>query len=251
MPLIEIDGGELHYEEFGAGFPVLCFAPGSLNSRIDFWRHSPRDPGKPSPLFDPTAELAAHFRVIVMDQRNAGRSRARIGPADDWHSYAKDHIALLDHLKVERCHTLGACIGASFCLKLCELIPQRIVTAVLMQPIGRVPENIDYTRRELESTWGPGMRKANPALDPKELRDLGERLFAPEFVHSVTREFVAGCAIPMLVMPGNDVAHPAAISDELVRLAPLAEVLKYWKGEGRSSYAAACARDFLLRNTPR
>ena len=82
-------------------------------------------------------------------------------------------------------------------------------------------------------------------------RETGERLFEPEFVHSVTRELVAGCAIPMLVMPGNDVAHPAAISDELVRLAPRAEVLKYWKGEGRSSYAARCARDFLLRNTPR
>ena len=186
-----------------------------------------------------------------MDQRNAGRSRARIGPGDDWDTYAQDHVALLDHLKVERCHVLGACIGASFCLKLCELVPARIAAAVLMQPIGRVPENVDYTSRELVSTWTPGMRKTNPDLDPEALRDLGERLFAPEFVHSVSREFVAGCATPMLIMPGNDLAHPAAISEELVRLAPRAEMLKNWKGEGRSPYAARCARDFLLRNTPR
>jgi pimeloyl-ACP methyl ester carboxylesterase len=250
MPLMKIDGGEIHYEEFGSGEPVLCFAPGSLNSQIDFWHHSPRKPGQPAPWMDPTVELASHFRVIAMDQRNAGRSRAGLGPTDDWHTYAQDHIALLDHLAVDRCHTLGACIGASFCLKLCELVPDRIVTAVLLQPIGRIPENIAYTERELENTWAPGMRKTNPDLDRDALRDLGGRLFEKEFVHSVTREFVAGCNIPMLIMPGNDMAHPAAVADELLRLAPRAEFLKDWKGAARS-YAARCTRDFLSRNPPR
>ena len=52
----------------------------------------------------------------------------------------------------------------------------------------------------------------------------------------------------MLLMPGNDTAHPAAISDEVLRLAPQIEYLKVWKGEGRA-YSALCTRDFLLRNT--
>jgi len=249
MPLMQIDGGEIHYEEFGAGYPVLSFAPGSLNSRIEFWHASPRNPDKPAPWFDPTVDLAPHFRVIAADQRNAGRSRARLSAGDDWHTYAGDHVALLDHLAIERCHVLGACIGASFCLKLCELAPDRIASAVLLQPIGRVPENIAYTQRELENTWLPGMRKTNPDLDLAALRDLGSRMFDQEFVHSVTREFVASCAIPMLIMPGSDMAHPTAVAEELMRLAPRAEYLKHWKSEGRA-YAAACARDFLLRNTP-
>ena len=249
MPVMKIADGEIYYEEFGRGFPVLCFAPGSLRSRIDYWHQSPRDPSKPSPAMDPTADLAAHFRVIAMDQRNAGRSRAPVGASAGWDTYAGDHIALLDHLGIDRCHTIGACIGASFCLKLAEMVPHRIASAVLMQPIGRVPENVAYTKRETAENWGPGLCKSNPALDLADVVALGERMFSPEFVHSVTRDFVAGCRTPMLLMPGNDTAHPAAISDEVLRLAPNIEYLKVWKGEGRA-YSALCTRDFLLRHTP-
>jgi len=250
MPIMTIADGEIHYAEFGSGFPVLCFAPGSLRSQIQYWHASPRDPSKPSTMMDPTVELAADFRVVAMDQRNASRSRAPVRAGDGWQTYAGDHIALLDHLGIARCHVLGACIGASFCLKLAEMIPQRIASAVLMQPIGRVPENIDYTRRETAGNWGAGMCKDNPALALADVIALGERMFTPEFVHSVTREFVAGCATPMLLMPGNDTAHPAAISDEVLRLAPRIEFLKAWKGDARA-YSAACTRDFLRRNTPR
>src|SRR6266852_4701856 len=75
MPVFERAGVSLYYEEFGSGYPLLLFAPGGMRSSIDFWRHSP---------FDPTAELAQDFRVIAMDQRNAGRSRAPISAADGW-----------------------------------------------------------------------------------------------------------------------------------------------------------------------
>ena len=129
------------------------------------------------------------------------------------------------------------------------MVPHRIASAVLMQPIGRVTENVAYTKRETAENWGPGLCKSNPALDLADVIALGERMFSPEFVHSVTRDFVAGCRTPMLLMPGNDTAHPAAISDEVLRLAPNIEYLKVWKGEGRA-YSALCTRDFLLRHTP-
>jgi hypothetical protein len=120
---------------------------------------------------------------------------------------------------------------------------------VLMQPIGRVADNIAYTKRETAENWGPGMCRDNPALALADVIALGERMFTPEFVHSVTRDFVAGCRTPMLLMPGNDTAHPAAISDEVLRLAPRVEYLKLWKGEHRA-YSALATRDFLARNTP-
>jgi hypothetical protein len=44
MPTVPIDSGEIYYEEFGKGFPVLCFSPGSLRSQISFWRYLPRNP---------------------------------------------------------------------------------------------------------------------------------------------------------------------------------------------------------------
>ena len=85
---------------------------------------------------DPTTVLAKHFRVIAMDQRNAGRSTAPIRATDDWGTYAADHIAVLDHLKIERAHIMGGCIGSSFCLRLCRDVPERISAAVLQNPIG-------------------------------------------------------------------------------------------------------------------
>jgi len=250
MPVLRTADGEIYYEEFGSGFPVLCFAPGSLRSQIPYWHGSPRDLSKPSPSMDPTKDLATEFRVIAMDQRNAGRSRAPVKPSDGWETYARDQIAVLDHLGIDRCHTLGACIGASFCLKLAELVPERIASCVLMQPIGRVPENIAYTKREIAENWGPGMCRDNPTLKLDDVIALGARLFDREFVHSVTREFVAGCETPMLLMPGNDTAHPGAISDEVLQLAPRIEYLKQWKNAGKA-YSVPVTRDFLARNTPR
>lgn len=249
MPVLKTGDVEIYYEEFGRGVPVLCFAPGSLRSHIAYWHCSPKEPTKPPTFMDPTVDLAGDFRIIAMDQRNAGRSRAPVRVTDGWETYAQDHIALLDHLGIARCHVLGACIGASFCLKLCEMVPQRIMSAVLMQPIGRVPENIAYTKRETAENWGLGMCKTNPTVDLADIIAMGERMFTPEFVHCVTREFVAGCRIPMLLMPGSDTAHPAATSDEVLRLAPNIEYFKAWKGEARA-YSAQVTRDFLKRNTP-
>src|SRR5438105_7363374 len=191
MPVMKKGDVEIHYEEHGNGIPVLCFAPGSLRSHIDYWHCSPKEPTRPPTFMDPTVDLAGDFRIIVMDQRNAGRSRAPVRATDGWDTYARDHIALLDHLGIARCHTLGACIGASFCLKLCEMVPQRIASAVLMQPIGRVPENIAYTRRETAENWGLGMCKTNPAIDLADVIAHCDRMSSREFVQRVTREFVA------------------------------------------------------------
>ena len=93
MPSFEHHGAHIYYEELGRGFPILTFAPAGLQSVIDVW-------SQPSAPINPTTEWAADFRVIAMDQRNAGgQSRAPITAQDGWDSYTADHIALLDHLR--------------------------------------------------------------------------------------------------------------------------------------------------------
>src|SRR5262249_35898464 len=119
-------------EEFGQGFPILTFAPAGLASTIAVWSQA-------SAPINPTTEWSKQFRVIAMDQRNAGgRSRAPITAGDGWHSYAADHIAVLDHLKIDKCHLYGQCIGGSFIFSMLKAQPDRIACAVLAQPIGRV-----------------------------------------------------------------------------------------------------------------
>ena len=100
MPSFSHDDATIYYEEFGQGFPILTFAPAGLQSTISVW-------GRPSAPVDPTTEFADEFRVIALDQRNAGgQSTAPIKATDGWQSYAADHIALLDHLGIESCHLI-------------------------------------------------------------------------------------------------------------------------------------------------
>lgn len=83
MPFLKVENGEIHYEEHGTGYPVLLFAPGFLSSRIERWRTNPARPGIAQDWLDPIAELPSRFRLVALDVRNAGRSRAAIGPDDD------------------------------------------------------------------------------------------------------------------------------------------------------------------------
>ena len=52
----------------------------------------------------------------------------------------------------------------------------------------------------------------------------------PDFVFTVTRDFVRACQTPILVLPDDVPAHPYAVALECARLAPNAEVSLYpWK----------------------
>jgi hypothetical protein len=64
-PTFEHHGASIYDEEFDQGFPVLTPAPAGLQSIIDVWT------GSSAPV-NPTTEFAGSFRVIAMDQRNAG-----------------------------------------------------------------------------------------------------------------------------------------------------------------------------------
>jgi pimeloyl-ACP methyl ester carboxylesterase len=92
-------------ERGGRDADAQHLGPGGLRSELDFWRHSPANPSAPAVWMDPMATLGKKYRVVAMDQRNAGRSRTRIAPSDDWHIYAADHPALAEHLGLDRFHT--------------------------------------------------------------------------------------------------------------------------------------------------
>ena len=101
-----------------------------------------------------------------MDQRNAGgQSRAPITARDSWDSYTQDHIALLDHLRIDRCHLYGQCIGGSFILNLIKKQPERVAAAVLAQPIGRVARCCRARRRG--SRPGPPRSRIIPRPRPR------------------------------------------------------------------------------------
>jgi pimeloyl-ACP methyl ester carboxylesterase len=235
MSVFERAGVSLYYEEYGSGYPLLLFAPGGMRSSIDFWRRSP---------FDPTAELAKDFRVIAMDQRNAGRSRAPVSAADGWETYAGDHLALLDHLGARRAHVMGGCIGSSYCLGLIKLAPDRVSAAVLQNPIGLSPEN-RAAFYEMFDGWASELMKARPELSEAAFKDFRARMYDGDFVFAVSRDFVSACRTPMLVLAGDDLYHPAPIAEEIARLAPNAQLITKWKAPDATPPAVARVRAFL------
>lgn len=248
MPVLTLADAEIHFEEYGRGFPVLLFAPGGMRSRIEMW-HAPAG-GPPRAWNDWTEALAANYRVVAMDQRNAGRSRGAIGADHGWQTYAADHLALMDHLGVERFHTLGGCIGSSFCLKLCEIAPDRIASAVLQNPIGLHPEFPTYFP-DSYAEWVAEQRAARPELDEAALRAFGQNMWDGDFAFSVGREFARRCTVPTLVLPGDDTPHPTVTGFELAELLPGAELLRDWKGPEHLEEQRRRVLAFLDKHTPR
>jgi pimeloyl-ACP methyl ester carboxylesterase len=234
MPLFTRDEASIHYEEYGAGAPLVLFAPGGMRSSIEFWKRAP---------WNPIDELAASFRVIALDQRNAGRSRAKVRAGDGWHSYAADHVALLDHLGIERCVALGGCIGSSFCLGLIQAAPERVSAAVLQNPIG-LHENRE-SFYALFDGWAAELRAQQPDVPEAAWSAFRERMYGGDFVFNVSREFIRNCRTPLLILAGSDPYHPTPISRELAALAPNAELVLDWKEPGRLPAAVERARTFL------
>src|ERR1700693_5614874 len=144
MAQFESDTASLHFEEYGSGYPILLMAPGAMESTIEKWAGA---------TINPLALYADTFRLIAMDQRNAGQSFGPLETADPWGAYARDQVALLDHLGVEQCHVMGACIGGSFALKLIELTPSRVAAAVLIQPVGITAGN-GPLYEQMWRSWG-------------------------------------------------------------------------------------------------
>ena len=240
MATFERGGAEIHYDVRGDGYPVLLFAPGGMRSAASFWQRS---------SWNPIEVLAPRFRVIAMDQRNAGRSSAPVLAGDGWHEYTADHLALLDHLGIERCHLLGGCIGGSYCLGVIAKAPERVSAAVLQQPIGLSGEN-RQAFYDMFDGWANELLKSRPEIPDGTWREFRERMYGGDFVFNVSRDDVRACPSPLLVLMGNDLYHPEATSRDIVSLAPRAELVEQWKTPDTLAVAVDRVIAFLTEHTP-
>jgi pimeloyl-ACP methyl ester carboxylesterase len=242
MAQFEYDSTSIYFEEHGSGFPVLLIAPGAMNSVVEMWA---------SATINPLALYQDTFHLIAMDQRNAGRSSGPLEPSDPWGAYARDQLALLDHLGFDRFHVLGCCIGGSFALKLIEQAPDRVAAAVLQQPIGITGGN-GPLYEQMWRSWGDQLSN-RPDLTREDIEKFGTSMWRDDdFVVSVSRDFVRACDTPLLVLPGTDRYHPGATGREIAALAPAGSAFEPWKDSPQHvSQAVAAVRAFLQTHVPR
>ena len=143
-----------------------------------------------------------------MDQRNAGgQSRAPITAQDGWDNYTADHIAVLDHLRIDKCHLYGQCIGGSFILNMLKHHPERVQSAVLAQPIGRVGP-MPPGRPARFNGWAETLKDHPEATEPV-LDAFNQNLYGPGFTYCCDRDFVKTSRRPAWCSPATTRRIPA------------------------------------------
>ena len=238
MPYFVNDDVRIYYEESGSGFPVLLIAPGGMKSAIPVWANAP---------WHPVEQFSGEFRVIAMDQRNAGRSSAPVSAGDSWHVYTADQLGLMDHLGIDRFHVAGMCIGGAYAMSLIQAAPERVASAVMFQPIG-LSDNRDAFFAMFNG-WADELKQERDDFSDDDLTAFRETMYGGDFVFSESREFAQGVTTPLLVLLGNDLYHPSSISREVVALAQNAELIERWKEPEDQPAAKARVLEFLRQNS--
>lgn len=236
----------IRYEEWGAGFPLLIIPGGGLNSAIS---------GLTNP-FNTVEEFKGEYRCISADLRtaNTGQSSGPLEIERAWDMHTDDQLGVLDHLGVDKFFVMGFCIGGPFIWNLIKRAPNRVVAAVLAQPVGFRPEMPTVLYDGSMTGWGPDYVKRFPNVTMDTIQKYLTKMYRdnPDFVFTVTRDFVRNCQTPVLIMPDDIPAHPYKVAMESAMLAPKAEVSMFpWKEpKERIPLAVRQIHSFLKAHRP-
>jgi pimeloyl-ACP methyl ester carboxylesterase len=150
---VKVNGITLAYREIGSGFPLLMI--NGFASTMDTWN---------PPVL---AMLAAHFRVIIFDNRGTGYSSLSEQPFS-MALFADDTLALMEALRISRAHVLGLSMGASVAQELVLAKPELVDRLILIAgTFGG-----DRAERMQQETWEKLADKSGSPLD------LANRMFS-------------------------------------------------------------------------
>ena len=247
MPFFQRGDTRISYEEAGSGFPLMVIPGGGLNSTVA---------GLATHPFNPLGVFKDEYRVIAADLRNAngGQSTGPLEIDRPWDAYTDDHLALMDHLGIDKFLVLGFCIGGPFIWNLLKRAPDRVVAGVLTQPSGFRPTMPDLFYQNNIKGWAPQLCERRPDVAMAQASDFLHNMYTrrADFVFTVSRDFVRDCKAPVLILPDDVPAHPYAVAIESAHLAPNAQLSLYpWKANPEQiEIALRHVRTFLKANRP-
>ena len=209
--VFESDGTRLHYEVFGEGEPLL-WVHGFMGSGAD-WSY----------IFN---EPPAGFRLIAPDLRGHGAS---FDPARDvaspfsFRQAARDILALLSHLQIDRVKAIGLSGGGITLLHMATADPKRIGAMVLVSAPPYFPAQARAIQRHaseamFSETELDAMRKRHVHGDPQLQRLLANaRAFADSYDDvNFTPPYLGTITADTLIVFGDrDPLYPVSIAFEL------------------------------------
>lgn len=259
MPTAVIDGVATNYEVMGSGPPLLMYSPGGFDATLDKWRTL--GVYARIKLLD---HLPAKYTCIVFDRRETGRSGGRVERVT-WRHYVAQGRGLLDHLKIEKAHLMGGCVGCSPVLAFGVAHPERVWSMVLFWPVGGVKYRLNAHSRFAQhlayledhdlsqvvalvrshdhgfgkdargGPWASVIRtdaafaEAYSRLDVERYRVLvagmARTLVDRDTAPGAEPEDLLGLDLPALVIPGKDASHATSAARYLEECLPRAE---YW-----------------------
>jgi pimeloyl-ACP methyl ester carboxylesterase len=259
MATAVIDGITTRYEVMGSGPPLLMYAPGGFNATVETW--STQGVYAKIKLLE---HLPKKYTCILFDRRECGQSGGRVEHVT-WAHYVAQGKGLLEHLKIERAHIMGGCMGCCPVSAFAVRHPRAVLSMVLFWPVGGAKYRISSHQRfaqHLAYVEQHGL-EAVVALVAKEGKPFGadprggpwasvikhDRDFAAAYAKQDVERYkliVAGMArglfdrdtapgaepedllrldTPTLVIPGRDAAHATSAARYLEECLPHAE---YW-----------------------
>ncbi len=259
MKFAEIDGIRTRYDVIGEGEPLLMYAPGGFDATIEKWS-TQGVYAKVKPL----ENLSKRFSCIVFDRRECGQSGGRVERVTYAH-YVAQGLALLDHLKIDKAHLMGGCMGCSPVALFGATHPARVKSMVLYWPVGgakyriagqtRFAEHLGFVQREglaavvklagesgkpfgADPRGGPwasvlqhdeAFAEAYAKLDVEKYKlavvGWARAMFDRDTAPGAEPEDMLCCDIPAYVVPGNDASHATSAAWFLRECLPRAE---YW-----------------------
>ena len=229
------DGVRLFAHVTGAEGPPLLFIHGGLaDHRAALFR---------------VGALASSHRLVLPDLRGSGRSVYDGGMS--WDRFADDLVALLDHLRLPRAVVGGTSMGSAVALRFALRHPARTDGVVLVSPLypggdralDEAPQAAMRRMAEAgERARTDGVEALRPLFErlPPPIRDVAIAMmssFDPASVAATTRFLasnaqpmasatdLASISAPVLLVPGVDPEHPAAIAELYARHLPRATLV--------------------------
>jgi pimeloyl-ACP methyl ester carboxylesterase len=237
MPIQKVNGIEIYYEIHGKGEPLILIM--GLRRNAEWW-------------YRQIPDLSKHFRVLVFDNRGAGRTEK---PVMDYsiRLFAEDTVGLMESLDIKKTHILGVSMGGYIAQELVINYPERVMNlilgctssggerAVLMSPErlkkftaneGLSPEQI--LQKDMDIYFSDKFVRENPEWI-KEFIEISLRYYQP--LDAFMRQFnaclrhdtvnrLSQITVPTLITSGDDdPLVPHENSRILKELIPHAELI--------------------------